>query len=85
MTDAERMVALETTVGHLREDVKDMCKSLDDIERHITVLVTQRDDAQKRLSTWKTAGLTVCSALTITLIGWLAHIALVVQAAHVQP
>lgn len=85
MSDAERLIALETTVNHLREDVRDMAHSLDVIEKSITVLTTQRDDAEKRLSRWKSAGLTMFSGLAVGLIMWLAHIALVVQSAKVQP
>lgn len=85
MTDGERLTAIETTVNHLREDVRDMASSLDKVEQHITVLVTQRDDAEKRLSRWKSAGLTVFSGLAVGLIVWLAHIAMVVQSAKFTP
>lgn len=85
MTDGERLASLETTVGHLREDVRDMAASLDKIEQNITVLTTQRDGAEKRLSQWKSAGMSVCSGLALVLIAWLAHIALVVQSAKVAP
>ncbi len=85
MTDVERLASIETTVGHLREDVRDIARSLDLVEVNIVKLVTQRDEAEKTLSRWKTAGLSVCSGLALVLIAWLAHIALVVQAARVQP
>jgi hypothetical protein len=44
MTDAERLIAVETTVNHLREDVRDMASSLDKVEQHITVLTALGTD-----------------------------------------
>ena len=85
MTDMERLAAVETTINHLREDVREMAQSLDQVERHITVLVTQRDDAEKRLSRLKTAALSVASGLAVAGFIWIAHIAMVVQAAKIQP
>ena len=92
MTTDERLATLETTIDHLREDMgelrdhsRDIFEKLSETNRSIAILVSQRDGAEKNLSRWKSAGLTVASGLAVALIVWLGHIAMVVQAAKVQP
>ena len=86
MTTDERLASLETHIHHLLGDVGDLCKSVDALERHITVLTTQRDEAKERLGRWKTGAVSLLGALALAGFLWIAKIAMIVQVnTHLPP
>jgi hypothetical protein len=85
---SHRLIAIETRLPYFKEDLDNLYfkidaldKSFNGIDKKLEILVSQKNDAEKRLARFKTAGLTLCTALALALIGWLARIAMVVQTA----
>ena len=88
-TDSNRLTILETNYRHLSDDVKELSvqvgelsKSVNQLNTTLTVVIDQRDKADKALSRWKSAGLTAASALLVGLIIFLAKLAFIMQANH---
>lgn len=87
-----QVAVIEHRTLDLVDEVRALRDTLDAVDSRLTVLVTQRDEAEKgrerehrKLEKWKTAGLSVLGGLALALIGWLAKIALAVQTARVLP
>lgn len=85
-----QVAVIEHRTLDLVDEVRSLRAVVDTLDSRLTVLVTQRDEAEKgqerehkKLERWKTAGLSVLGGLALALIGWLAKIALVVQSAKV--
>lgn len=81
-----RLTVLETRFDHIREDLDELSNKIDNLEdivnkldKKLDIIVTQREDADKRLSRWKSGAITLATSLVIALIGFLVKIAYVVQ------
>lgn len=99
MTTDERVASLEATIRHLAEellgvraDLRGLAKSLDDVDRNLVILTTQKaeadkakNEAEKRLSRWKNAAITFGTAVALAGFMWIAKIAWVVQTARAMP
>lgn len=66
----------------LSSKIEELSDKFDAMNINIALIVDQRDKADKSLSKFKTAGLSILTSLAIGLIIWLGHIAMVVQGAH---
>ncbi len=85
--DRERLVLLEHKVADIQDDLHALREDVGAISRNLTILVTQKEDAEKaaekdhrKLERWKTAGISLLGALALGLIVWIARIAFIVQA-----
>jgi hypothetical protein len=90
--DRERLVLLEHKVADIQDDLHGMREDVAAISRNLTIIVTQKEDAEKaqarehaKLERWKTAGISLLGALALGLVIWIARIAMIVQAGKVLP
>lgn len=88
---SHRLIAIEARLPYLKEDLDNLYNKIDGLDhsfhlmdKKLDILIQQKNEAETRLGRFKTAGLSVFSALAIGLIGWLAHIAMVVQGAKLS-
>ncbi|HVT61859.1 MAG TPA: hypothetical protein VHD33_00015 [Legionellaceae bacterium] len=92
MTDAEisqRLIVIETKIPYLSDEINYLSNQITQLDNKIetmntnlAILISQKNDAEKRLSRWKTGAVGLSTSVLLLLIGWLAKIALIVQSAH---
>lgn len=86
----QRVLALEIKLNYAVDELEQLNTKADQLDAKIdamnmslTTIIAQRDHAEKSLGRWKNAAIGVMTGLFIGLVGWIAKIALVVQAARI--